>query len=85
VLSEELLSRERFWQIARGEFVVTPDSELAELARTRGLAVELVPAPRSDAIARLGWRKIKAGAKIAPDELEANYIRRSDAEIWFKR
>jgi hypothetical protein len=29
----------------------------------------------------LGWRKILAGEIVAPDRLEANYIRRTDAEM----
>jgi hypothetical protein len=29
----------------------------------------------------LGWRKIQFGQTVAPEQLEANYIRRSDAEI----
>jgi tRNA A37 threonylcarbamoyladenosine modification protein TsaB len=38
--------------------------------------------PRSDAIARLGWEKIRKGETVSPEDLEANYIRRSDAEIF---
>jgi hypothetical protein len=32
----------------------------------------------------LGWRKIQLGETVLPEELEANYIRRSDAEILSK-
>jgi hypothetical protein len=32
-------------------------------------------------VARLGWRKIQAGDTVAPEQLEANYIRRTDAEM----
>jgi tRNA A37 threonylcarbamoyladenosine modification protein TsaB len=48
------------------------------------MTVEQVAEPRSDVIARLGWEKIQAGQTTSPDELEANYIRRSDAEIFAK-
>ena len=34
--------------------------------------------------ARLAIRKILAGETVAPEELDANYIRRSDAEIFAK-
>jgi hypothetical protein len=43
-----------------------------------------VPVQRSDAIARLGWKKKLAGEAVSPEALEANYIRRSDAEIFSK-
>jgi len=36
----------------------------------------------SDVIARLGWKKVSAGETVSPEALEANYIRRSDAEIF---
>ena len=59
--------------------VVTPDEALAEL-----LGARLVLRPQSDAIALLAIRKILAGETVAPEELDANYIRRSDAEIFAK-
>lgn len=40
--------------------------------------------PRSEEVARLGWQKLKAGETISPEQLDANYIRRSDAEIFSK-
>jgi hypothetical protein len=43
-----------------------------------------VARPGSDAIARIGWEKITRGETISPENLEANYIRRSDAEIFAK-
>jgi hypothetical protein len=65
-----------------GDVLVTPDAKLAETARAAGLRVEQVDLVRSDAIARLGWEKIRKGETVAPEDLEANYIRRSDAEIF---
>lgn len=82
--SERLITREDFLAEARAGLVVTPDAGLVKSARAAGLKVEEVSPPASDAIARLGWEKIQAGETIAPDELEANYIRRSDAEIFAK-
>ncbi len=40
--------------------------------------------PRSEEVARIGWQKLKAGETISPEQLDANYIRRSDAEIFSK-
>lgn len=82
--SERLVTCENFLADARASLVLTPDGGLAQSVRAAGLNVEEVAPPASDTIARLGWEKIQAGETIAPDELEANYIRRSDAEIFAK-
>jgi tRNA threonylcarbamoyladenosine biosynthesis protein TsaB len=84
MLSERLLTRAELTADARGRVVITPDPGLADLARKEGSIMEQIAAPRADAIARLGWEKIVAGETIAADDLEANYIRRSDAEIFAK-
>ena len=81
MVRERLLTRAEFIHEARDRTVVTPDSRLASWACGSGLETELVGQPRSDAIARLGWEKIRSGKTIAAEDLEANYIRRSDAEI----
>lgn len=78
---ERILSRPEFLNEARGLKVVTPDAAVAEAARAAGLAVALVPSASAAAVARLGWMKIKSGRTVTPDQLEANYIRRTDAEI----
>lgn len=82
---ERLLSREEFVSAAKGVLVATPDAALADLARGVARNVEVVPQPRSDVIARLGWKKLQSGETILPADLEANYIRRSDAEIFAKK
>ena len=79
--SERLLSREEFLETASGA-VVTPDPSVVEAARQARLYVEHVPYPGSAAIARIGWEKLQAGETTTPEALEANYIRRSDAEIF---
>jgi len=85
MLRESLLTRDEFMDLARGQLVVTPDKAIAQLARESAGTAREVDRPRSDAIARLAWRKIQAGETVAPEVLEANYIRRSDAEIFAKR
>lgn len=84
VLVERLLGRDEFLAEYQRAHVIMTDALLADAARNAGLRVEQVPDPRSDVIARLGWEKIQAGQTTPPDELEANYIRRSDAEIFAK-
>ncbi len=64
--------------------VITPDESVASVLRERHQAVDLVPRPQSDVIGRLGALKIAAGQVTSPEALDANYIRRSDAEIFSK-
>jgi tRNA threonylcarbamoyladenosine biosynthesis protein TsaB len=84
-LSERLLSREQFLSEAKSARVVTPDRSVAEAALSAGIAVEHIIRPGSDVIAQIGWEKIQSGETISPEKLEANYIRRSDAEIFAKK
>jgi tRNA threonylcarbamoyladenosine biosynthesis protein TsaB len=78
---EHLLSRNEFLSQARGWLVVTPDSILAEAARAAGLPVSVLKPISADAVARLAWRKIPSGETVKAEQLEANYIRRPDAEM----
>ncbi len=82
--TERLLSREEFATEAAGKTVVTPDAALAEMARAAGIPVEQIAYPDSGVIARLGWEHLQRDETVSPEELEANYIRRSDAEIFSK-
>jgi tRNA threonylcarbamoyladenosine biosynthesis protein TsaB len=78
---EHILTRSEFLAQAKGWTVVTPDSALADAAGAAGLSVStLAPVSAAD-VARLGWRKIQSGETIGPEQLEANYIRRTDAEM----
>ena len=78
---EGIVSRSEFLAQAKGWTVVTPDSVLAEAAGAAGLAVSILKPISAADIARLGWRKIQSGETVGPDQLEANYIRRTDAEM----
>ncbi|HEV2714252.1 MAG TPA: tRNA (adenosine(37)-N6)-threonylcarbamoyltransferase complex dimerization subunit type 1 TsaB [Terriglobales bacterium] len=81
---ERLLTREEFLDVAMAKTVVTPDKIVSDVARNVALKVVEIERPRSDAIARLGWKKILTGETVSPEALDANYIRRSDAEIFSK-
>ncbi len=85
LVAERLLSRNEFLEQTPGPAIVTPDHDLAEAARARGLKVEEVVRLTSEHIARLGWEMIQQGRTVSPEDLEANYIRRSDAEIFAKK
>jgi len=82
-VSERLLARSELVESGSGSLVVTADPSLAAAARDAGLRVEEIELPRSDVIARLGWQKIQAGDTVSPEDLDANYIRRS-SEIFSK-
>ena len=84
VLSERLLTKEELISAARDSMVITPDKSIAALATTAGVRVQEVERPGSDAIARIGWGKIQTRQISSPEALDANYIRRSDAEIFAK-
>jgi tRNA threonylcarbamoyladenosine biosynthesis protein TsaB len=77
---EEVVSLPNFLSQAEGWNVVTPDMAIAEAARGVGLPVSLLLPISADAVARVGWSKIRSGATETPEQLEANYIRCTDAE-----
>jgi len=84
LIAERLLTKDEFLAQAKGRTVVTCENAIASLGHATASRIIEIDAPRSDAIARLGWRKIQAGQIVSPEDLEANYIRRSDAEIFSK-
>jgi len=81
---ERLLTRQEFLDAALAKTVVTSDKVVSDAARNVALKVVEIERPRSDAIARLGWKKILTGETVSPEALDANYIRRSDAKIFSK-
>ena len=93
MLSESLLSLSELADLVNqlgysGQFV-TPDAQIIEVLRpivrdTFGSCFALVSRPTSESIARVGLRKLRAGETVSVEALDANYIRRSDAELFFK-
>jgi tRNA threonylcarbamoyladenosine biosynthesis protein TsaB len=81
---ERLLTKEEFLVRAKGRSVATPDEWIAEAARNAGIEAVIVKKPDSGDIAMLGWKALRAGLTVSPEELDANYVRRSDAEIFAK-
>jgi tRNA threonylcarbamoyladenosine biosynthesis protein TsaB len=82
--SERLMSREEFFAESKDQLVVTTDANSVDAVRRAGFRDELVGYPRIGNIARLGWERIQRGETVLPEDLEANYIRRTDAEIFSK-
>jgi tRNA threonylcarbamoyladenosine biosynthesis protein TsaB len=83
VNTQQILPPREFLAVAAGRPVITPDAKIAELVRAPNLPATLVTYPRADVIASIGFKKIKAGDVVSVEALDANYIRRSDAEIKF--
>jgi len=86
-LNEQLLSSTELIEYANKPDVVltlTSDSLLKEKLSEAGVEVHLTERPDSSMIARIGARKLIAGQTISVEALDANYLRRSDAEIFFK-
>jgi len=84
---EELLTQQDFLatlETERPAVIIISDAALAELASASHSAVVVVTPPGSEAIARIGARKLLAGETVSVEALDANYLRRSDAEIFFK-
>ena len=81
---ESLVKREVFLTaLPMGANVVTPDASIAA-SLASGTTVLQVERPGAEWIARIGLRKILAGQTVTAEDLDANYVRRSDAEIFSK-
>jgi tRNA threonylcarbamoyladenosine biosynthesis protein TsaB len=88
-VAEELLAQPEFVrQLRDGSVrpVIATDVSLGELAAAVGAnaRLRLVERQGSELIAKVGLRKLLAGETVSVDALDANYIRRSDAEIFFR-
>jgi tRNA threonylcarbamoyladenosine biosynthesis protein TsaB len=82
LLREELMSKEHMPASADGFTLSTPNAQIAESSADIGIVVtEAIGAAQ---IARLGSEKLRAGATVSPEQLDANYGRSSDAEIFSK-
>jgi tRNA threonylcarbamoyladenosine biosynthesis protein TsaB len=84
LIRECLLPRDGWLERACNAVIVTSDNTLAEAARAQGQRILEVERPRSDTIARLGWTKILSGKNVSTEALEANYIGRSEADLFAK-
>ncbi len=84
---EELLTQQDFLatlSTERPAVIITSDAGIAELAAASHSSVVVVTPPGSEVIARIGAGKLLAGETVSVEALDANYLRRSDAEIFFK-
>ena len=88
LVSETLSSLNDFttWLSARNPVppVFTPDAVLEKAVRESGSPAHHIVRPAADTYARIGFHKFLAGETVSAEDLDANYIRRSDAEIFSK-
>jgi tRNA threonylcarbamoyladenosine biosynthesis protein TsaB len=86
-IDESLRSRQEFRAELKGNeqpALITCDDSVAEFITETGAAVQLAARPDSERIAQLGLKKLLRGDVVSPETLDANYLRRSDAEIFFR-
>ena len=77
---QQLLGLAEFVSANSDRQIITPDSKIADFVRQKRLRVIQIDRPRADVVARIGFEKIQNGEVVSPEALDANYIRRSDAE-----
>jgi len=84
LLREQLIAKDDLTSTAKGITVATPDAALAAMARNSGVPVFELHSIGAEMIAHLGWRKMRAGETVSPEQLEANYFRSSDRDVFAK-
>lgn len=72
------------FQVTPAPALVTCDEPVIKAAIAAGIECETVARPDSALIAQLGLEQLLSGDTVAVEVLDANYLRRSDAEIFFK-
>jgi len=82
LVNERLFSKEELLAVVRDLTLATPDENLAQAVREMGGSVALMEIPGAKRVGQTGWRRLQSGHIVSPEQLEANYIRRSDAEIF---
>lgn len=85
VVAEALVSTPQFSALLAANphtELISPEASVLELSPMH-LHCKQIEWPDAGEIARLGFSRLQAGQAVAPEALEANYLRRSDAEIFF--
>jgi tRNA threonylcarbamoyladenosine biosynthesis protein TsaB len=86
-LDEQLLSQNECLAAIKRErpaCVVAGDPSIVSVIESAGVQIQHVARPGTEVVARIGLRKLQAGDTVSVEELDANYLRRSDAEIFSK-
>lgn len=62
--------------------LITPDEPVAFRLRAASLTVQVVPRPTAADVAAYGYTMLQQGRTTTAATLDANYVRRSDAELY---
>lgn len=87
LIKEELLSHAELVHAGKNESVrllATTDQTIANVAASAAIRVLTTERPGSEVSAKIGLARLLAGETTAVEALDANYIRKSDAEIFAK-
>lgn len=82
-IQEHLIAREDLANHAAGLTLSTTDPSIARTLRETPVGVFEVENLTAQMIASVGWRKLRAGKFVSPEQLDANYVRGSN-EIFAK-
>lgn len=81
LLHDEVVAKLDVWLATLPDNVEFVSTDFAELG---GRPVTPAPRALAQAIGRIAWRKFRAGEAVDSARLDANYVRRSDAELFWK-
>jgi tRNA threonylcarbamoyladenosine biosynthesis protein TsaB len=82
LIRERIVNRDELSAVVSAGTVVVSDDVLAGLLKESGVVeIKLVTSLNIQAIGILGYQKIRLGQIVTSENLEANYIRRSDPEV----
>jgi len=86
LVREFLASRETLleWGASKDFTIIASEESIFSFLQEHRIAVMRVPRPDSAFAAHFGYKKLLAGKTTDVEKLDANYIRRSDAEIFSK-
>jgi tRNA threonylcarbamoyladenosine biosynthesis protein TsaB len=77
LVQEHLIAREALRGFLPAIAISTPDGSLARMSRDAGLNT-FEPTTLPEMVAMIGWSKLRDGEIVSPEQLDANYVRRSD-------
>jgi tRNA threonylcarbamoyladenosine biosynthesis protein TsaB len=77
-IQEHLITRDALPDLSRTVAISTPDAALASVSRDAGLRTFELKSIPPEMIAILGWSKLRNKEIVSPEQLDANYVRRSD-------
>lgn len=78
LIQEQLIARDALAGLSSRIAISTPDPSLALMSREAGLRTFEVKAVCAEMIATLGYSKLQEGETASPEQLDANYVRRSE-------